>query len=385
MKDKTTPAVVRMDVTHYDEVIGLMNEVFTRKNGRPMDFAYELPNMCVRDDAHMRKHFGILADGRLVAALGVYPLPARIGGEELLFCTVGNVVTHPDYEGRGYMSALLARAMEEVAALGVDVARLGGLRPRYNRYGFEMAGASYTFTLTEKHLRAYLSGRGDGVSVAPIDGCDRAAVDFCTELYNASPIAVTRTEQTAWRTMTAWRAKPFLAVRDGRPIGYLCVFPDGSVAEQGGVNTDALVDTLCAYARTADAPLTFSLPPYRVEAIRVFYRACASVNMSSPSHFFVRNFEKLAHALMRVKASMAPLPQGELLLGIEGYGTLRLFSDGDAFGCERTERTPTLTLDRLTATRYLFGPLAPQLTADADAFAAALLPLPLGWCGQDRV
>lgn len=379
------PCVVRMDASRYDDVIGLMNEVFTRKNGRPMDFEYELPNMCVRDDAHMGKHLGILEDGRLVAALGVYPLPAVIGGEPLLFCTVGNVVTHPDCEGRGYMSALLDRAMEEVNALGVDVARLGGLRTRYNRYGFEMAGTSYTFTLGEKHLRTYLSGRGEDVTVTPLDREDGEGVAFCTALYNASAIAVTRTEETAWRTMTAWRATPHVAKRDGKPIGYLCVFPDGSVAEQGGVDTDALVDTLCAYAHTTGTPLTFSLSPHQTDALCIFSRACASVSATSPSHFFVRSFDKLANALMRVKAAAGPLPQGELILGIEGYGTLRLFSHGDAFGCERTERTPTLTLDRLTATRYLFGPLPPQLTADADAFAAALLPLPLGWCGQDRV
>ncbi len=39
--------------------------------------------MCVRDDEHMQKHFGIFQDGKLVAAKGVYPLPIDIAGDRL--------------------------------------------------------------------------------------------------------------------------------------------------------------------------------------------------------------------------------------------------------------------------------------------------------------
>ena len=383
--NKRAPVAVRLGAAQYDEVIGLMNEVFTRKNGREMDFEKDLPNMCVRDDAHMRKHFGIYADGRLVAALGVYPLPTVIGGEELLFATVGNVVTHPDYEGRGYMSVLLARAMEEVAALGVDVARLGGLRTRYNRYGFEMAGCAYTVTFSDKHRLGHFPSRGDGVSFLPVTASDTEPIAFCRELYNRGAIAVTRTEATAYATMTAWRATPYVAYRDGVPIGYVAVHTDGTLAEQHAIDGERLIDVLCAWQRESAAALTFSLPPYEQELLRVFYRACASVSAASPSHFFVRKYEKLAGALLRVKARYTALPEGELTLGIEGYGTLRLFVTGDGCGCERTDRPATLTLDPLSATRYLFGPFAPHLVAEADAFAAAILPLPMGWCGQDRV
>ena len=63
--------ITRLKKENYDELIALLNEVFSNHNKRESDFEKDLPKMCVRDDEHMQKHFGIFADGRLVAAIGV--------------------------------------------------------------------------------------------------------------------------------------------------------------------------------------------------------------------------------------------------------------------------------------------------------------------------
>ena len=141
----------RLKKENYDEIIGLMNAVFTRKNGYEVDFQRDIPKMCVRDDENMRKHFGIFEDGKLVACLGVYPFETIVSGEKMLFSTMGNLVTHWNYEGRGYMTQLLERGEQELNELNIDVARLGGLRSRYNRYGFEACGQKYGFTFTAKN------------------------------------------------------------------------------------------------------------------------------------------------------------------------------------------------------------------------------------------
>ena len=99
--------IKRLKKENYDELISLLNLVFTKQNGCVMDFERELPNMCVRDDLHMRKHVGLFEDGKLVSVVGVYPLPTKVLECKINFCTVGNVATHPDYEGRGYMNLFL--------------------------------------------------------------------------------------------------------------------------------------------------------------------------------------------------------------------------------------------------------------------------------------
>ena len=143
----------RLTAENYDELIGLLDYVFGKKNGKETSFEKSLPGMCRRTDEAMGKHVGIFEDGKLVSALGIYPLPCKIFGEEFMFSTVGNVATLPDYEGRGYMSIILDEAMKELSRIGADASRLGGVRQRYGRYGYEPAGVKYTFTLTSHNVK----------------------------------------------------------------------------------------------------------------------------------------------------------------------------------------------------------------------------------------
>ncbi|MBQ8685052.1 MAG: GNAT family N-acetyltransferase, partial [Clostridia bacterium] len=161
--------IVRLKKENYDELIGLLNLVFTAKNKKEMDFEKDLPKMCVRDDEHMGRHFGVFEDGRLVAALGVYLLPVTVAGEKLLFSTVGNIATHPDYQGKGYMNALIERAMQELADIGADASRLGGLRHRYNRFGYENCGRMYQASFNEHNRKCKFNGVGEDVVIEKIE------------------------------------------------------------------------------------------------------------------------------------------------------------------------------------------------------------------------
>ena len=112
--------IERLTASDYDEWLAVIDRVFTIQNKRHMDFEVELPKMCVRDDEHMGKHFAVKKNGKIVSALGVYPLPMNVAGEEILFSTMGNVITVPEEEGNGYMTQLLEVAMKELSDLGID-------------------------------------------------------------------------------------------------------------------------------------------------------------------------------------------------------------------------------------------------------------------------
>jgi len=126
--------IVKLFASDYDEWLDVLNTTFTQKNKREMNFEKQLPKMCVKDDNYMGKHIAIKEDGKICALLGVYPLKVNICGKELMFATVGNVATLPEYEGRGYMRLLMGEAMKELERIGIDASRLGGDRQRYNRY-----------------------------------------------------------------------------------------------------------------------------------------------------------------------------------------------------------------------------------------------------------
>ena len=153
----------RLKADDYDELLSLLNGVFANKYGREMDFLSEQPRMWKRDDASMGKHIAVFEDGRMVSVVGIYPLPVFIGNEKLNFATTGNVATLPEYEGRGYFTKLFSMAMEEVKKMGIDVARLGGARQRYARFGFEPSGLCFKVELNSDNVNKFFKEYGEGV------------------------------------------------------------------------------------------------------------------------------------------------------------------------------------------------------------------------------
>lgn len=378
--------VKRLNAEHYDELIDLLNVVFSRENKREMDFEKEIPKMCVRDDEHMGKHFGIFEDNKLVACMGVYPFDVVVAGEVLRFATTGNIAVHWDCEGKGYMGALLEEAMQELDRLKVDAARLGGLRSRYNRYGFEACGQNYSFVFTGKNRQRKFPDFKDDVSFRKITAEDSEALSFAASLYNKNAMAVPRTPDNAYHSLTMWLNTPYLAVRDGKPIGYICVNSEKtSIAEFEAVDVSALMDMTCAWQKYVGRNISFYRQPHQMDSVRKFSEVCEDYGIYSPSRFQIRNWVRVVDAFFKLKASYCPIMQGELCIEIKGYGVIRMFSKNGHVGCELCNDMPHIRLDKLTASRFIFGPYPPVCAADTPPIAQAWFPLPLSWNGQDRV
>ena len=378
--------VQRLEVQHYDQLLNLLNTVFSRKNQRQMDFEKEMPKMCIRDSAHMECHIGIFDGERLVSCMGIYPFEAVVAGQTLRFATTGNVATHWDYEGKGHMSAMLDVAMEELDRLNIDAARLGGLRSRYNRYGFEACGQNYSFTFTEKNRQRRLSDFETDIIFREITSDDSDAIEFAADLYNQNAVAVPRKPENAYLSMRMWLNTPFLALRGETPIGYLAANEAGNaLAEFFAIDTTAAAQMICAWQKRVGADLSFYTQPHQVDLTRLFSSVCESSRIYSPSHFKICNWAKVIDAFMKLKGSYCELPSGELFVEISDYGTVRVYVDGGDAGCEKVAHTPDLVLDKLSAARYFFGPYPPVYTGNASLMAQVWFPLPLSWNPQDRV
>ena len=379
----------RLQKEDYEKLITLLNYVFTLHNKREMDFEKELPKMCVKTDESMQKHFGVFDQDKLVAVLGAYPLKAKVLDEELLVYTVGNIATHPNFEGKGYMQALLSRAMQELDERNADISRLGGLRQRYERFGYEPCASAYEFKLTGENVARIYKG-DDEIDFEEITKTDEENLRFANELLGKEKFYVERKADNGYfdtyASMTAWRNKPYVAKRAGKPIGYLCVSPNGSAIAECFARSQADMETmLCAWQKRVGLTLSFSFQPHRKEPIRWATSVCQNAGIASPSQFKVCNFEKTARALIKLKASYVNLPKGDTTIYIKGYGGVKLYVNEQGAGCEKYDGECEICLDNLQATRYLFGPFPPETVANANELLSAWLPLPLSWNLQDRV
>lgn len=390
MQDET---IVRLTAADYDEAIDFLNLVFSQA-GRPHDFEKMLPKMCVPDDEHMGHHFAIKYEDRIQAMLGVYPLKTFIAGRPFMFSTVGNVATHLKARSRGYMTLLMDEAMRELDRIGADASRLGGLRQRYNRYGFEKAGTLHDYTLSARNVRACFGDLLSGdIRFTPVGSEDTNLLEQAWSLFYQREMAVDRNNLTDfYRSLQAWQNQPWAAFDpDGHVIGYLSASSGSdTLAEQVADSPRHLVEMLCAWIMQRQLEsISFSLAPWELACCQTFNRICEQMSVKPASHFLIRNWAGLTDALLALKARLHHLPSGRAVIGIDDYGSITLQVDGSDGSCRLSDDAPDLQVDRLTATRLLFGPMPPAAVVELPDAAALLLgswlPLPLSWNGQDRV
>lgn len=378
----------RLKKENYDELISLLNLVFSKQNNCTMDFEKELPNMCIRDDLHMRKHVGLFIDGKLVSVVGVYPLPTNVLDSKINFCTVGNVATHPDYEGHGYMNILLNRAMELVKEEKHDICRLGGNRARYLRFGFELCGRNYSYYITKNNVKkSLLSGYGQNTTVTEILPNDEESLTFARKIYHQNKVSVLRNDNAEmYRVMTAWKNIPHLVTQNDVPIGYFTLSPDKrTVSEAYSIDKRSYFDTVVAISNYLDGDFSITLFEHDIELIREMNKCAEYMSIQIPSNFNVVNFEKVVDAYIKLKSSYTCLADGCVTISIKDYGKIKIFAKGKDCGCVKFDGECDFELSKPDATRFIFGMHPPACVTEPNLFAKANFPLPLSWNTQNRV
>jgi len=375
-----------------DEALDFLNLVFSMAK-YPHNFKKSLPKIWEGDLSGVERHMAIRTDGRIKAIVGVYPLPVDVAGEKLLFATMGNVASHPLENGRGYMSCLLDEAMKELDRMDVDGARLGGLRQRYVRYGYEPAGSQYQFTLTAHNLKNFYKGMPcKDIVFTKIAPEDTDTLLWCKSLFEKESMWVDRKGAlTFYNSVTAWENIPHIATLNGEKIGYITVSPDKTrVNEICALSTEDILSILRAWLETNRFDrISLPVDPYRADLARALQPICEDWNITMPSRFYIRRFDRVANAFMKLKSSITPLAEGSAVINIESFGSIRLFNENGKTGAEKTELAPDLTMNPLEAFRFHFYPLPPYCTSSLPADKAGMLtswlPLPLGWNTLDRV
>ena len=276
--------------------------------------------------------------------------------------------------------------------MGADAARLGGARQRYGRFGYEGCGTSYLYNFVARNrIQGFSATAGQGIEFSPITHEDTEALVFCRELRMRLPIYVERPMDDGgidvYRSMRSKHNTPYLATRDGKPIGYICCAADGKeIGEMEALDTATIGEIVCAWqARTPERGISFAVPVFDREALRLFCATAENYRITYPSRFKILNFEGVTNAVMRYYSRETRLLDGEWVLCIEGYGNLCLFVRNGAGGCEKTDSKAEITLTSLAASRLLFGPECPIAVADLPPVPRSWLPLPFSWGTLDAI
>lgn len=215
------------------DAVRLADLVFRDEDHKSMGLAY--PNAF---SPALAQSYGAFADGRIVSFVGFVPSVVRIGQAELNVYSIGAVCTHPDYRGKGYISALLELIREHAKQAGAPIILVSGNRGVYERFGCRTFGRSSSFELNAEQLTRLASARDEDARFRPAEPTDWFAI---RTLANRREV---RFEQSIWDLASMIYAEPtasnaklrhrvWIAERGGEAAAFAVVAVPGTAKPKG--------------------------------------------------------------------------------------------------------------------------------------------------------
>lgn len=130
----------------------------------------------------------ISVDDAVVAHVGFETQAVLIGDTALKLGFLGAVATDPAHRERGYASVLMKDTIRQMREKQIDLSLLGGMRYYYERFGYEMGGAEYSFLVFPQGIR----GMRAECAVWPYRGTD-AELERILACHEREPLRVQRT------------------------------------------------------------------------------------------------------------------------------------------------------------------------------------------------
>jgi GNAT superfamily N-acetyltransferase len=150
MSSQSRAVVRRARVSDLDEILDIIDTVWRHPDGSPGDILSSHPFLF--HDRRVPNHFVYEVDGRLWGVVGAYPYDVTLGGVVFRMAGVGQVISRPEYRGRGVMTAILRRVIAALEEENYDAAWLMGDRQRYAHFGWARGGRALHFTTNERYL-----------------------------------------------------------------------------------------------------------------------------------------------------------------------------------------------------------------------------------------
>jgi predicted N-acetyltransferase YhbS len=205
------------------------------RSARRGDFPaiYDLLEVCFRnehieyfvqqteDDSTYRLHHTrvLEVDGRVVSHVRIFARRMLVGGTAVPVGGIGSVATHPDYERRGFATALLRDAIERMEGAGHVLSFLfTGLIPFYDQLGWRVVPEPLYTAQAEEIAGVSATA---GLSVRPFTSADLPAVARVYRRAIEGKMGAIVRSLRYWRDHMTW-------VRDD-PEGFLVAESRGRV------------------------------------------------------------------------------------------------------------------------------------------------------------
>lgn len=311
-----------------EDIIDFINMVFSQ-TGQPHDFKALLPKLYADDTDTSADHFLAKENGKIKAVVGLFPTYTTVGGIRLKLGHIGSVSVHKYARGKGYMKQLMTMAIDAAAKGGYDALVLGGMKNRYQYFGFQPTGAAAKYSFIPENFSHQYKGGHDAISFERMEDEHSKYISEIRALYKKRPVWTDRgDDRQFFKVLCSWNGTPYAVIKNGNFAGYMTDLDGQFVGEWGFKEIEDFPAVLAAwFSRRQLSSLTVCAPPYDAAACEVLGKYCESFSPMMRHSWHILNFCKIIEAFMCVKNSSECLEDGSFMLGVKKY-------DGDTELCK---------------------------------------------------
>ena len=371
----------------FEEYMDLIDLVFGYTN-TINQFRNLLPKLYKPELQPAYNSFNAYKDGKMVAAIGSFPLATQVMDVTLKGMGIGNVAVHPEYRHEGHMKTALTMSVEDMIAQGVDFSCLGGQRQRYNYFSYDYTGVCYRYTIGPNNLRHYYKDQPLTLTMVEVTAEDQVYLDDIARLSDAQPCHPIRNRERLHDILITWRAKPMVFLEDGKFVGYCVLSEDGcAAAELLAVDDGYVMEMVRCLCAAVNKEVSIVVPPFKPGYRKALEPRCCTVSTGCCEMFSILCYRRVLEACLKLKTTYATLAEGSLTVLIHGRAgdeQLEIKVEGGNVSVLPTDKTPEVELEHLEAMNYFFTQ-ACYLRDTAPAAAQSWFPAPLWSYSTDAV
>jgi len=366
----------------FREIMAVLEESYRTS---PSFFIHSYPNLWREDRMEYGNGLVLEEKGKIVSHVGIFPLTLLVENVEINVARVGGVATLPEFRKRGYFKKLMEYAIQKMELDGFPVSILWGDRQRYGNFGYELAGQTMVFEVSQRSI-AKTGLKTSGLKLLRFSSEREDALQSIMHSYNCNPLRAKRSEEDFLLIFN----KPFLSTLVGEKKGkfaylsFLSHITPPKIVECGG-EPEVLLAIMDVLMKEADLEsIQISVPPY---PNRLFWNL---LEASSTWRIEPLGMIKILNLSRTIKSYSPIIERRARELGLKGSLTLEMVAG------TRTERItlcldPTISfrskeskqkicLSEREMVRLLFGPSnVPQVNRCAPLLCVSCLPLYIGF------
>ena len=381
--------VERAQPKDFEEILEVSNRIFA---GDDNNYFQTYHPALYKDGVNTATdHIVIKEDGKIMGIVGWFPSFMNVLGERLEVCGVGTVCVDKSCRGKGYMKQMMEELLREMKERNVPLAVLGGRRQRYEYYGFTPSAICSNFFFNYDNAKHIFGKETEAIYtfITP-NGSETELFEKCLALYQRRKAYTERTAEGFYDCLCNCRCKPMFIYKKGEFAGYACVSGNNAT-----INEYELEDNLDSCRMLKDYIQAFDLRGVSVSQIFHFERdklsvlakICEGTSTTGADSYLIQDFAKVITAFAKLKATYTNIPDGEVVVDIEGVQKIKITAKSGNVSAVETDEKSDLSIKPLEAISAFFGLGAFNLefSSKLPGFANALFPLPLYFSVPDMI